>query len=68
VEFKDGKLYVDGKELREPYIKYPCKWNKAPLRVDTGCVYVVGDNRSVPIEEHQFGQIEMKRLAGSTIW
>ena len=68
VEFKDGKLYVDGKELREPYVKYPCDWNKSPVRVSAGCVYVVGDNRSVPIEEHQFGQIEMKRIAGSTIW
>ena len=68
VEFKSGKLYVDGRELLEPYVKYPCNWNKAPLKVRAGCLYVVGDNRSVPIEEHQFGEIETKRISGSTVW
>lgn len=68
VEFSNGKLLVNGRELSEPYVKYQCDWNKSPVQVADGTVYVVGDNRSVPIEEHQFGQIEKKRVMGSPLW
>ena len=27
VEFRSGKLFVNGKEIDEPYIRYPYKWN-----------------------------------------
>lgn len=68
VEFRAGTLYVNGTPLHEPYVKLPCDWSKPPVQVRAGCVYVVGDNRSVPIEEHQFGQVEKKRIAGGTVW
>lgn len=68
VEFRDGKLFVDGKEIDEPYVRYPCHWNLEPRQVEKGCVYVVGDNRSMPIENHHFGQASMKRIVGVPLW
>lgn len=68
VEFRDGKLFVDGKEIDEPYVKYPCNWNLPPRQVEKGYVYVVGDNRNVPIESHQFGQAPLKRIQGKILW
>jgi signal peptidase I len=68
VEFRDGRLLVDGKELREPYVLYPCHWNLTPRRVEKDCVYVVGDNRSMPIENHYFGQASVKRVIGGPLW
>jgi len=68
VEFRDGKLFINGKEIEEPYVRYPCNWNLPLRRVEKDCVYVVGDNRSMPIENHHFGQTSKSRLMGVPLW
>jgi len=68
VEFRDGKLFVDGMEMNEPYVRFLCNWNLSPRQVETDCVYVVGDNRSMPIENHHFGQTSKKRIIGVPLW
>lgn len=68
IEFRKGKLLVNGESLEEPYVRYPCNWNLPPRKVDKGCVYVVGDNRSMPIENHYFGQTSMERILGGPLW
>jgi signal peptidase I len=68
VEFRSGKLFVDGVEVDEPYVRYPCNWNLPPRRVKKDCVYVVGDNRNMSIENHNFGQASIKRIAGAPLW
>ena len=64
IEFRDGRLFVDGEELREPYVCYPCNWNLPPRQVEKDCVYVVGDNRNMPIQNHYFGQTSVDRIIG----
>jgi len=68
VEFRNGKLFVDGKEIEEPYVRYPCHWNLPPRRVEKDCVYVVGDNRSMPMKNHHFGQASKSRIMGVPLW
>jgi signal peptidase I len=68
VEFRSGKLFVDGKEIEESYIRFPCNWDLPPRQVEKGCVYIVGDNRSMPIEDHHFGQTSVKRILGVPLW
>jgi signal peptidase I len=68
IEFRDGKLFVDGEEIPEPYVVYPCTWNLPPRRVEKGSVYVVGDNRNMPLEHHYFGQTTLKRVIGVPLW
>lgn len=68
VEFKDGKLFVNGVEQDEIYVKLPCKWNTAPVTVREGFCYVVGDNRSMRLEEHKFGEVELKRIKGGPLF
>jgi signal peptidase I len=68
VEFREGKLFVDGKNINEPYISGKNDWNLAPTLVKTGNVYVVGDNRSMPIESHTFGQTPVNRIVGVPLW
>ncbi|GAK60328.1 signal peptidase I [Candidatus Vecturithrix granuli] len=68
VEFQEGRLFVNGKERDEPYLKYPCDWNLPPRRVEQGKVYVVGDNRNQPSEAHQFGQTLITRIRGKPLW
>ncbi len=68
VEFRQGRLFVDGKEVEEPYVRYPCHWNLPPRKVEKGCLYVIGDNRNMPIESHFFGQTSIKRVVGVPLW
>lgn len=68
VEFKSGRLFINNKPLQEPYLVYPSDWNLPPRRVKPGYLYVVGDNRNVPIQTHRFGQTSVKRIVGSPLW
>ena len=68
VEFRKGVLYVDGKAQDEPYVRNGCNWTMPPHEVPKGKLFVVGDNRSMPIERHKFGMIDRDRLAGVPIW
>ena len=68
VEFRDGKLFVNGEKVDEPYVRYPCDWNLPPRQVEKGHVYVVGDNRRMPIESHRFGQTSIQRIVGVPVW
>ena len=61
-------LYVDGKAQDEPYVKNGCNWTMSPHTVPKGKLFVVGDNRSMPIERHKFGMIDRDSLAGVPIW
>ncbi len=68
VEFRHGTLLIDGKELEEPYVRAPYRWNLPARRVDPGSVYVVGDNRSGPMKGHLFGQVALTRILGTPLW
>lgn len=68
VAFREGKLYIDGEPLAEPYVKFICDWNLPPREVEANHYYVVGDNRSMPIEEHFFGRVSRHRIIGSPLW
>ena len=68
VEFRKGKLYVDGKVQDEPYVKFPCDWEMEPVKVEPGQYYVVGDNRSMPFHQHQKGAVRGKRIIGAPLF
>ena len=68
VAFSDGKLVVDGAEMDESYVRYSCTWNLPPRNVRKGFVYLVGDNRSMPKDYHNFGQTSVKRIMGIPLW
>lgn len=64
VSFKDGRLLVNGRMADEPYVKHRNRWNLPRRTVKAGHVYVVGDNRSVPMASHVFGQVAVDRILG----
>ena len=68
VSFVDGKCFVNDKALDEPYVKNPCNWNEDPHVVSQGHIYVMGDNRSGPRENHVGGEISLSRLFGKPLW
>jgi signal peptidase I len=68
LEFRQGQLYVDNRPVPEPYVAMPCEWDLGPRMVETGHVYVAGDNRGVPMLTHDFGQTPLTRIVGAPLW
>jgi signal peptidase I len=68
ISFEAGHAYVDGEQLDEPYVKYPCHWAHDPLKLGPGEYYVVGDNRSMAWEDHEHGIATRGQIVGQPIW
>ena len=68
VEFRKGKLMVNGKTKDEPYLRYPCNWELEKRKVEKGSIYVVGDNSDMPMRNHVFGQTDLNRIVGVALW
>lgn len=67
VAFQRGRVFINGRALDEPYLIYPSHWDQAPLVVEAGKYFVVGDNRSMPASLHQFGATERRRIIGKIL-
>lgn len=68
VEIRSGVLYVNDKRIREPYLKKGCNWNLPAREVPKGKVFILGDNRTMPMANHVGGMIDQSKLAGVPIW
>lgn len=68
VSFRNGKLYVNDNLVNELYVSKPYDWNLPARKVKPGKIYVVGDNRRMPMVRHKFGQVSIKRLYGVPLW
>jgi len=64
IAFVDGRVLINGEVLDEPYLKYHSVWNCAPVTLRPDQYYVVGDNRSMPPENHTHGPCERGRIVG----
>jgi signal peptidase I len=67
VEFIDGSLVVNGEKVAEPYVQYPCNWNRLPQKLGPDEYFVVGDNRAMRIEDHKFGAATRERIVGKVL-
>ena len=64
ISFHQGKVFINGQPLAEPYLKFSCAWEAGPFVCGTDEFYVVGDNRSMAFTEHTQGRAERERIVG----
>jgi signal peptidase I len=67
VAFADGRVLINGKILNEPYEKLPCDWDRPPVKLGDTQYFVVGDNRTMPQQDHTFGECERNRIIGKVL-
>ena len=68
LQFSHGRVLINGKELDEPYLKLADKhWQSPPKLLGPEEFYVVGDNRSMPIQDHTKGAAERNRIIGKIL-
>ena len=71
IDFRAGVVYVDGKPLKEPYLKEPTyKAGRLafPYTVEPGFVFVMGDNRNNSMDSREFGSVEKTRILGRAMF
>ncbi len=75
IDFNTGIVYVDGVALDEPYTRTPTNLSydiKFPVKVDDGCVFVLGDNRNDSHDSRSSlignnGMIDIRYILGKAI-
>lgn len=67
VRIENGQVFVDGAPLAEPYLRYYLPWNMEDGTVGADEVFVIGDNRSMKLENHDFGFARQDRILGRAI-
>jgi len=67
VAFHQGHAVINGELLDEPYLKFPSYWEHKPRTLGPDQYYCVGDNRSMPQEDHYEGMAERKRIVGKVL-
>ncbi len=73
VELKDGKVYINGEELDEPYLQDDVvtenKYNQllVDFTVPEGYIFAMGDNRADSVDCRKFGCIPIDKIEG-VVW
>lgn len=64
VEIKDGKVFINGVPLKEPYIKEPPRYTMVPRVVPADSYFVLGDNRNYSADSHIWGMVPAQNIVG----
>ena len=67
ISFVNGRALINGVILDEPYETLDCNWNCAPVTLGPDQYYVVGDNRSMPPEDHVHGKCDRNQIVGKAL-
>jgi len=70
VSERDGYIYIDGKELDEPYIKPGYRDNESATwpRIPPGHYFFLGDNRANSCDSRRWGTVPRGNLIGPVVF
>lgn len=67
-EVKNGLVYVNGKQLKEPYLNEHPDYTINKIKVPKGKCVILGDNRNNSLDSSCYGFVPMKNLRGVAIF
>ena len=68
IEIIGGVVNVNGQRLIEPHVARRAPWNVAPVTLGADEYFVVGDNRAMRMEDHDFGRTTRDRIIGKMLY
>ena len=73
IEIRDGKVFVNGEELKEDYINgditLEVNQSNSDVKVEDGCIYFLGDNRepNESRDSRDIGQEKVENISGKAL-
>jgi signal peptidase I len=64
VEIIDGKVYINGVKLNEPYVKRSFTYSLDKITVPADSYFVLGDNRDISNDSHLWGPLPGSNIIG----
>ena len=68
VEIAMGVVIIDGEPLLEPTVVYKAPWNLPPATLGGDEYFVIGDNRAMAMQNHDFGRTTRDRIIGKMLF
>jgi signal peptidase I len=67
LEIVQGKLYVNGTRMNEPYVKNSFTYTMDKVVVPSHSYFVLGDNRDISNDSHRFGALPSANIVGKVV-
>lgn len=68
IAIANGTVLIDGRPLDEPYVQRRAPWNFPPTRLGADEFFLIGDNRGMRAELHDFGRAPRARIVGRVVF
>jgi signal peptidase I len=68
VEIHMGVVMINGQPLVEPTVVYKAPWNVSPVTLGADEYFVIGDNRAMAVQNHDFGRATRERIVGKLLF
>jgi signal peptidase I len=68
VEIIAGVVLVNGEPVIEPNVRNKAPWNMPPETLGADEYFVIGDNRAMTMDHHDFGRTSCGRIIGKMIF
>ena len=68
VEIEKGVVKINGGALVEPNVVSRAPWNMAPITLGQEEYFLIGDNRAMSMENHEFGRTTRDRIIGKMLF
>lgn len=68
IEIEKGTVKINGRSLAEPAIVYRAPWDVPATTLGVNEYFVIGDNRTMDVDAHDFGRTTRDRLVGKLLF